>query len=302
MKWKTWQHVRFSDRESLPSCSGIYVVADWNGLVWYVGQATNLRKRWLGRGHHRYPQLIRSYRKNDYKIYWLSVPVEMLNAQESYYINLFKPELNGCKVKSYVPRQPLVEREIKRVLGVLNKKTALFPVIRSLAIGGYIESDQTRCILIATNTNDFSVLNNSSQKKYAPAVRQAWGEFASFCGREDESGYHCPQIPVYCINQLRFEFLCLPELLSYLMANLEALEQYVYSANLFSLEVASLNSLKVLCSMSLEEEYRHKHLPDKIHLYPGAYLKYRLKELMCLTDFLELADELTVLENHIAQI
>jgi hypothetical protein len=302
MKWKTWPHVHFSDRASLPSSSGIYAVTDWNGLVWYVGQAIDLRKRWIGRGHHRYPQLIRSHRKNDYKIYWLNVPVELLNAEESYYINLFKPELNGCKVKSYVPKQPLVEREIKRVLGVLNKKTTLFPVIRSLAIGGYLESDQTRCILIANNINDFRVLNNSSNKKYAPAVRQAWGEFVSFCGREDESGYHCPQILVYRIHKLRFEFLCLPELLNYFETNLDALEQHLCSTNLFGLEVASLKSLNVLCSMSLEEEYQHKHSPGKIQLYPGAYLKYRLNQLMCLTEFLEVSDELTLLEHHITEV
>jgi GIY-YIG catalytic domain len=301
MEWKNWQHVRFSDRESLPICSGIYVITDMNENVWYVGKATDLRKRWIGKGHHRYPQLIRSNRRNEYRIHWLCVPSELLNAQELSYINLFKPELNGCKVKSYIPKQPLVEREIKRVLGVLNKKTALFPSIRSVAIGGYIASNRTRCVLIGINTNDFSVLNNSSQKKYAPSVRQAWGELVSFCGRE-EGRYHCPQIPIYQSNEFTFEFVHLPELVNYFEANPEVLMQYVHSISLYSLEIETLCSLKILRSISFEEEYQHKHSPDKIQLYPGAYLKYRLSELKNLTDFLELEEDLKILENHITKI
>ena len=301
MEWKNWQHVQLSDRESLPSCSGIYVVADFNEAVWYVGKATDLRKRWIGRGHHRYPQLIRSNRRNEYRIYWYCVPVELLSAQELNYINLFKPELNGCKVKSYIPKQPLVEREIKRVLGVLNKKTALFPVFRSVALGGYIAPDQTRCVLIGVNANDYSVLNNSAQKKYAPAVRQAWSELITFCGK-DEGEYHYPQIPVYRSSEYRFEFLHLPELVNYLEVNPDALMSCVDSVRLQGLEIASLSSLEILRSISFQEEYHYKHSPDKIQLYPGAYLKYRLSKLVSLPDFLKLDEDLTVLENHITQI
>lgn len=47
MEWKDWQHLPLKERSSLPSCSGIYVVADINDFVWYVGQAANLRSRWV---------------------------------------------------------------------------------------------------------------------------------------------------------------------------------------------------------------------------------------------------------------
>lgn len=40
MAWQQWDTVAFADRGQLPTCSGIYVVADASGLVWYVGQAT----------------------------------------------------------------------------------------------------------------------------------------------------------------------------------------------------------------------------------------------------------------------
>jgi GIY-YIG catalytic domain len=281
MEWKNWQQVRFSERRYLPSCSGIYVVTDANGYVWYVGQATNLKNRWLGRGHHRYPQLIRSHRKNDYNIYWLSVPIEQLNAQEQYYIELLKPELNGCKVKTYIPKEPLIEREIKRVLKTINKKTFLFPVIRSIVVGEYLEVEQTRCIVIAINANDFSILDNSSRKKHASTVKQAWSELGSFCGR-DEQNYQCPQIPVFSHNGLRFEFVQIPELLNYLEKNPDTLNQYVTTVNFLGVQLASLNNLNFLTSISLEEEFHYKYSAEKAYLYPAAYLQFRLNLLQCL--------------------
>jgi hypothetical protein len=283
MEWKNWQYVPFPERKNLPSCSGIYVVADLNGFVWYVGQAVDIKNRWMGRGHHRYPQLIRSHRKNEYRIYWLSVPAEQLSTQEQYYINCFKPELNGHKVKSYVPKQPLVEREIKRVIKAINKKIFLFPGLRSLVIGEYLDADQTRCILIAINGNDFSILHNSSRKKYSSAVKQAWSELISFCGR-DEQIYHRPQIPVYYLNGLRFEFLQVPELLDYLETNLNACNQYISLANVLGLDVPSLNHLSLLNSISFQEEHQSILYGGKRSLCPAAYLNFRLKELKCLAD------------------
>lgn len=137
MDWQQWPSVAFKERQLLPNRSGIYVVADQNQFVWYVGQAVDLQGRWLGKAHHRYPQLIRTNQKLGHRIYWQAIPVHRLNEQERFYINLLKPELNGCKVKSYLPKQPQVDREIKRLFRVLNKPTMLFPVIRSAITGAW---------------------------------------------------------------------------------------------------------------------------------------------------------------------
>lgn len=128
MEWEDWLSVALSDRRHLPLCSGIYVVVDIDKRVWYVGLAINLRARWIGKSHHRYPQLTRSNKKRCYKIYWKEFPVDSLVHQEKYYIDLFQPELNGCKVKQYLPSVPEVEREIKRLSESVNSIIVIFCV------------------------------------------------------------------------------------------------------------------------------------------------------------------------------
>lgn len=166
IKWKTWKHFPLNERSRLPLCSGIYVVADINDFVWYVGQATNLRIRWTGKTHHRYPQLIRSNRKLNHQIYWKPCPLDQLDAQERYYIERFAPELNGCKVRSYSPnytKQSQVDRELRRLLKVLNHKTLLFPVVRSIVDREHTDQDGTRCVVLLIYINDFGILANSAE-------------------------------------------------------------------------------------------------------------------------------------------
>lgn len=186
MEWSCWFNVLFSERHRLPSISGIYVIADANNCVWYVGQATNLKSRWAGRTHHRYPQLIRSNRKLCHRIYWQEVPMNSLDEFERYYIDLFKPTLNGYKVKKYLPSQPLVLSEIKRLLKVLNKPTTLFPVIRSVVAGEYQDLNGTNCIVIIININDEQIIINSMQKKYTSAVKKAWNYYKSNCDKNEK--------------------------------------------------------------------------------------------------------------------
>jgi hypothetical protein len=114
MEWKHWDCLPFKEREHLPSDSGIYVVVDANDNVWYVGQATNLNSRWTGKSHHRYPQLIRSNAKRQYRIYWHPFPQIELNQLESRYITQFCPVLNQTRVKQYSPGKPQLKIEVKR--------------------------------------------------------------------------------------------------------------------------------------------------------------------------------------------
>lgn len=95
MEWKDWSNVLFTQRSRLPIESGIYIVADANNKVWYVGKAQNIKSRWAGKTHHRYPQLIRSNRKLCHRIYWKLVPLSDLDEQEKYYVNLLQPFNSG---------------------------------------------------------------------------------------------------------------------------------------------------------------------------------------------------------------
>jgi len=281
MEWKDWPNVLFSERYLLPPCSGIYVISDASNCVWYVGQAGNLRDRWAGKGHHRYPQLIRSNRKLCHRIYWKQVQASWLDEQERYYIDLFNPELNGCKVKKYLPKQPQVERELKRLLKVMNKPTLLFPVIRSVIAGEYEGNDGTRCIVVVTVINDFEILHKSVHKRYSAEVRKAWIEYKTYCGK-NEQHYRLKCLPAYSLNDCRLEFVELSELLEYLWNNPSAYEHYVGVIELFNVQVKALKDLSILDKLSLEEEYNFTDFDGKKSLRDAAYINYRKHMLKCL--------------------
>lgn len=100
---------------------------------------------------------------------------------------MFQPELNGCKVKKYLPKQPQIEREIKRLLKVINKGTSLFNVIRSVVAGEYLGDGGIRCIVILVNINDYEIISNSMRKRYSPEVRKAWTIYKPDCGRDKDN-------------------------------------------------------------------------------------------------------------------
>ena len=272
------------ERYHLPERSGIYVIADANNCVWYVGQATNLKSRWAGKAHHRYPQLIRSNRKLSHRIYWQEVPTLCLDEKEKYYIDLFQPELNGCKVKKYLPKQPQVEREIKRLLKGINKPTMLFPVIRSIVAGEYREDDGTKCIVILVNMNDeWQIIGNSMRKRYAAEVKKAWSYYKTYCGR-DEQQYSQLLITAYNLNGYKFEFVIADwEFFQYLENNSDVRERYIGVVELFGVQVKALKDLSIFDEFSLASEYVFTNSDEKKRLTTAAYLNYRKPILNCMT-------------------
>lgn len=64
--------VRFTDRQLLPTSSGVYFVLTDTRDVLYIGKAESLRARWKGTAHHRYPQL---RDMSDIHIAWYQVPL-----------------------------------------------------------------------------------------------------------------------------------------------------------------------------------------------------------------------------------
>ena len=254
MEWQQWSSVAFADRQMLPDSSGIYVVADDSQFVWYVGQALNLQARWLGRGHHRYPQLIRTNKKRGHRIYWQAVDARQLNEKERFYINSFKPELNGSKVKTYLPKQPQIDREIKRLFKTLNRTTLLFPLLRSVIAGAYEDEDGVQCVVTIIYLNDFRLLGKSIRKRHSAQVRQAWWGLDTDCGRP-QNQYHMHQIMSYHLPSQRFEFVQGSDVLRHLEDNPSTYERVVGTTELFGSEVKVLKDLSVLDEVTWEEEY-----------------------------------------------
>ncbi|PZO46657.1 MAG: hypothetical protein DCF15_20000 [Phormidesmis priestleyi] len=273
MEWQQWASVAFIDRKLLPASPGIYIITDEHFFVWYVGQAINLQSRWTGRAHHRYPQLIRTNRKLQHRIFWHLFLPQQLNEKEQFYIHLLRPELNGCKVKTYLPKQPQVEREIKRLFKVLNKTTMLFPVIRSAVAGEYVNAEGTRCVVTIIYTNDCLLLGKSARKRYSAEVKRAWGGFDCLCGRSDQF-YKPLFVNAYEVGGERFEFVVGSDVLWHLGHHADAYRQSVGQGELFGVEVTTLHQLDVLALVEMREEYDLIGY-DKKTLWDAAYLRYR---------------------------
>ncbi len=111
-EWQTWDSVPFDERECLPETSGICFVVDSRDQVWYVGKATNLKSRWVGRNHHRFPELSRSHSRRRYRIHWHCCPSTHLDKLEKEWIKRYNPILNESKVKTYSLGKPQLKCEI----------------------------------------------------------------------------------------------------------------------------------------------------------------------------------------------
>ncbi|MEA5447636.1 GIY-YIG nuclease family protein [Leptolyngbya sp. CCNP1308] len=278
MEWQDWKCVDFLERGRLPAESGIYVVVDSENFVWYVGKARNLQNRWLGRGHHRYPQLIRSNKKLRHRIYWKTVLTLELDEKEQFYIRLFEPELNGRKVKNYLPKEAEVNREIKRLLKVLNKNTFLFPVIRSIIAGEYTDDLGNRCVVVVTNLNDFSILAKSSRKRYSQKVRNSWIELETYCA-SDEKEYKPLIVPAYTFQGYRFEFIAVPEIIFYFEDSFDERIRWLQEIDMFDVPIKALKGLGFFKNLNLEEAYGFVSSDNKRTFKDVAYLKYISSDL-----------------------
>ncbi|MEM9137278.1 MAG: GIY-YIG nuclease family protein [Cyanobacteria bacterium P01_F01_bin.42] len=282
MDWTHWPHVSFHNRSRLPEIPGIYVIADINQFVWYVGQAKNLRSRWTGKTHHRYPQLIRSHKKLQHKIYWTPISEENLDAAEQKYIHLFRPELNDSKVKNYLPKEASNRREIRRILKAINRETLLFPKMRSLVLGEYTDENDVLCILIAANINDAEILAKSVNKRRSREVRRAWGGYDCQCDLQD-TDYNPASLLVYRVGPYRLEFLFLPEFLRFIEDNWQTYSNKIVKRELFSAEARVLEDLSVLDQFPFSEMRTFQRSDGKKDISDGMYLTYRHQVLSVLS-------------------
>lgn len=229
-EWKIWTHCAFDSKDLLPQEPGIYVIADKDFTVWYVGLSKSLKNRWQGTQHHRYKQLKRRKSKLQFRIYYKLVAILELEQQEKHYIELFKPRLNGSKVTRALQKASTAGQELARLLKVLNSKTQLFSYIRSVFIGyreEVIENARYYSVTIAVNINDIELIY---QKAYSKGRRwdlktRCWKICEDMCGQPEGS-----YLPATVLTYLHFpwaiQFVCLDwKFLNYLEHHLEELQR-----------------------------------------------------------------------------
>ncbi|MBD1852996.1 GIY-YIG nuclease family protein [Cyanobacteria bacterium FACHB-502] len=104
-------------REHLPACPAVYFALDSNDRVLYIGKAKNLWSRW--QNHHRLEQLTYLHKRAPVRLCWLDLSdrIEQLDAEESYYIELYRPLLNRTKVpvKKVIPAETTLQQTLRKI-------------------------------------------------------------------------------------------------------------------------------------------------------------------------------------------
>jgi len=291
MEWKSWSSLPLKQYQQLPTQSGIYVVVDADGEVWYVGRSININARWNGRGHHRYQQLSRTNNQRSYKIYWQLFPLEQLNEKEQLYIDLFKPYLNYSRVKTYARKPIQPNQEISRILKVLNNKTMLFPDVRSVVLGYYTEIDEDEdgslkeytsvVIVVSVNDHDGPILNScqKSLSRKGNSLKGCWKVYESNCGNADPD-IKPASIIVFILDNIVYEFVCYPTLINKLAENRSSLDFIQISKQ----NVLALTDTSILPSIinsnssfrTRSEDYLHYRASDLksiLHLFPEILIE-----------------------------
>ena len=108
--------VSLETKELLPEYSGIYYVVDENKIVWYIGKAKNINKRWQGKAHHRIYQL-KQLKHKYFDIYYEKINFSDLDRKEKQQIIKYTPHLNNSPVKSKKvhPTETLLRETIAKI-------------------------------------------------------------------------------------------------------------------------------------------------------------------------------------------
>ena len=103
-------------KELLPKYTGVYYVVDENKLIWYIGKAKNINKRWRGKAHHRIFQL-KQLKHKDFYIYYEWVNAGELDRREKQQIDKYNPQLNSSPVKKRKvrPTETLLQETIATI-------------------------------------------------------------------------------------------------------------------------------------------------------------------------------------------
>ena len=117
LDFTTLPTLSLQERDRLPSCPAIYFALDSSDRVLYVGKATNLQSRW--RDHHRFDQLNRTHKRTAVRLAWFdcSSCIAQLSAMETFYIDRYKPLLNGTQVpaKKIIPSEIVLQDSLRKL-------------------------------------------------------------------------------------------------------------------------------------------------------------------------------------------
>ena len=264
-EWKTWNKVFLRNKELLPECSGIYIVADQTDFVLYVGKSKNIKSRW--NGHHRHKQLVRRDKKDRrFYIYFNCLLFDQLDEKEKYYIELLNPSLNSTKITKRIPKISTPEGVLTKLLRAINRKTSLFPNVRSLILGYWYdrELDDGYChIAIAVGLNDLegSVVNSACVKTKNKYIRGSlkknsnWRYYETYCGLSEDE-HHPTAILTYYYQKTALHFVWIGwETINWASANQSELS----SINFFGVETYCLNNPPILETLKLERYNRVKN-------------------------------------------
>jgi len=137
---------------------------------------------------------------------------------------LFEPYLNYSRVTKYIKKVRQPNEELSRLLKALNRKTQLFPDVRSVILGFYTEIDENEeglleeyvCVVIAVNVNDHDkIILKSCQKllsRRGENLRDHWKIYESDCNKSEMEA-NSVTIVVFTLDNIVYEFVCQPNLL-----------------------------------------------------------------------------------------
>ena len=117
LDFTTLPTLSLQERDRLPTCPAIYFALDSSDRVLYVGKATNLQSRW--RDHHRFDQLNRTHKRTAVRLAWFDCSswIAQLSAMETFYIDRYKPLLNGTQVpaKKIIPAEIALQDSLRKL-------------------------------------------------------------------------------------------------------------------------------------------------------------------------------------------
>lgn len=189
-----------------------------------------------------------------------------------------KPHQNDRWVKTYARCALPPEDEIHRLLKVINKRTTLFPTVRSVLVGYYTHIEEANeeslsevinfVFSITANDDGGSVMNAQCQsaRRQHRALEGCWSTLVSDCG-EPESAKDPVHIPVFRSGLIAYEFVCYPRLLEQLAERPDA-RCWVEVAQQEVMALRDIAELRPLLRLRGGWPYRSED-----------YLRYRAPEL-----------------------
>ena len=179
-------------KELLPKHSGIYYVIDENQLVWYIGKAKNIYKRWQGKAHHRIYQLKQLKHKN-FSIFYERINIYQLDTREKQQINKYAPHLNNSPVKSKKvrPTETLLRETISKIsefafiLGVEPPRREIKDKLNNICLTQEHVLDLPIIHICLDRTIIKSLFNPQSADEYVALIKKAFSTRKAYVSKWD---------------------------------------------------------------------------------------------------------------------